>query len=87
MWREGLAWSALSVDYQRILKTPTSNHTGTFRLDMDKRLDPAPLTVPRARTPSDASAPVWAKAAGGGFGSPYPAGVTVEVSCRRGTGW
>lgn len=32
------------------------NPYSTFRLDMDKRLDLAPLAVPIARTPSDASA-------------------------------
>ncbi|MEV4249990.1 hypothetical protein AB0J63_42100 [Streptosporangium canum] len=35
---------------------PNVNPYGTFHLDMDKRLDLAPLAVPCARTPSDASA-------------------------------
>lgn len=35
---------------------PTSDPYGTSRLDMDKRLEVAPLAVPRAHTPSDASA-------------------------------
>ena len=32
------------------------NQYGTCRLDMDKRLDLAPLAIPCARTPADASA-------------------------------
>jgi hypothetical protein len=77
------------------------NRYGAFCLCMDKRLDLAPLAVPRAGTPSEASALVWAGAARTSCPSDstiifttveasaarITAGVTVEVSCRRGTGW
>jgi hypothetical protein len=65
---------------------------GTFRLDMDKRLDLVPLAVLRAGTPSDASALVWAGAARTSCPSDSTiiaaaALITAGVSCRRGTGW
>ncbi|MGW6480539.1 hypothetical protein ACWGDS_22025 [Streptomyces sp. NPDC055059] len=78
-----------------------ANPCGTFHLDMHKRLDLAPLAVSRAGTPSKASALVWAGAArtscpsdstitfttGEAAAARITAGVTVEVSCRRDTGW
>ncbi|MFJ3824128.1 Tn3 family transposase [Streptomyces nodosus] len=76
------------------------NPYGTFRLDMDKRLDLAPLAVPRAYAIGRLRACV---SRGSSHRLPdrfhitlttveAPAaritgGVTVEVSCRRGTGW